>query len=124
MDSRALSAAASLWLLLCQATPNSSDSLSAPVVHRPLRLPRETPEPAEHPPHGEGSGDLAMFTGASGGYFSNVSATVYTSPSWGPPAGGLPKLDPFFAKPIRVAVKVGKPASQRHRTLPPIRRSC
>jgi hypothetical protein len=42
--------------LPCAIAPATA-TLTVPAVHQPIRLPDDKPEP-EHPPHGEGSGEL------------------------------------------------------------------
>ena len=79
-----------LSLVVPCAPTTAMATLTVPVAQRPVRLPSEKPEP-EHPPHGEGSGELPTFVGISAsGAMSNVSAAVMTTTSWEPVPSILP----------------------------------
>ena len=89
MAVREISLALSLVVVPCSPVCATA-TLTVPVAQQPVRLPDETPGP-EHPPHGEGSGELPTFAGISAsGAMSNVSAAVVTTTLWEPMPSILP----------------------------------
>lgn len=98
-------------------------TLTVPVAQQPVRLPGDKPEP-EHPPHGEGSGELPTFVGISAsGVMTNTSAVVMTT-SWEPVPSILPDpRDQFSAQHDRHRIlKINTVTSRR--PFVRIRRSC
>jgi hypothetical protein len=115
MTDEELSVVASLVLAVCPVSNQGGASITATrIAPAPPRLPDETPEPA-HPPHGEGSGELLIFTGISAsGTISNVHANAVSS-LWEPPSRAHSEFDHLVAKRVpRVMLKVSSVAPQRH----------
>jgi hypothetical protein len=123
MNPSNLSRVAFLVLPACSVSVPAA-SLTVPyAVSVPARLPEESTPELPHPPHGEGSGDLVIFTGISGSGMMSNTANAMLSPSWEPPGQSHPPLDRFFVKPVpHVMLRVGSMTAQR--PLPRARRSC
>jgi hypothetical protein len=124
MNTPQLSLIASL-LLVCPTSKPGASVTAAHVAHPfvPLRFPDEKQEPA-HPPHGEGSGDLLIFTGVSAsGAISNVQATAVSfTPE--PPVGGRSGFH-FVRRPLPpVILRVTSVTRPPRPLLPRARRSC
>jgi len=115
-------------VLILHAWPACSISVpvaSLTVPHAlsvPARLPKENTPELPHPPHGEGSEELPIFSGVSASdAMTNTSSAMMTI-SWEPPGQSYPPLDRFFVKPSPQVLKVGSVTPQR--PLPRSRRSC
>jgi hypothetical protein len=122
MNPSDLSRVAILLLPACSVSVPAA-SLTVPhAVSVPGRLPEgDTPEPA-HPPHGDGSGELLIFTGISTSGMSNT-ANASVSTSWEPPSQSHLPLDRFFVKSVpHVMLKIG--SVTRQHPLPRARRAC
>jgi hypothetical protein len=107
-----------------------SDTLTVPITqqHPPFPCVKISaadescfrPE-ADHPAHGEGSGELPTLVGigAASGTFTNTTSAVLTTPSWGPPSGNGQFQGPPAAHLLHVA-----PITPRFPFLPRARRFC
>ena len=121
MNPKGLSLVTSLPLLFCPASNAGASLTVLHVAPSAPRLPDETPEPA-HPPHGEGSGDLLIFTGISAsGTITNVSAQAM-SYAWEPTSRDRSQFDHLFPKRasrvvLKVLVKPQRPLLPRARRL-------
>jgi hypothetical protein len=90
-------------LLVCPSI--GSDTLAVSITQPPVPLPCVQinaadescfrPE-ADHPAHGEGSGELPTVVGiGASGAFTNATSAVLISTSWGPLGGNSPAFDIF-----------------------------
>jgi hypothetical protein len=111
------------WAPVCSVSIPTA-SLTVPrAVSAPARLPKENMPEVPHPPHGEGSGELAIFTGISASGMMSNTASAMVSSSWEPPGQSHPPLDRFFVNPVpHGMLKFGSVTPQR--PLPRARRSC
>jgi len=118
------------WLLLpgavCPVSDAPASITATHVTYAPSRLPAETPDQLPiHPPEGEGSGHLQIFSGISAsGAMSNAANSAMTVSSWEPLSLIRFERDQFFgtSRP-HIKLKVTS-ATPRRPLLPRTRRSC
>jgi hypothetical protein len=116
------SVAAFLPFPLCSVSTPTASITTTHMTSIPARAPEEKPEPPD-PPHGEGSGELLIFTGLNAsGMITNVHAQS-VSVSWEPPDHAHPRSDLPYSRPISHIKLNISPVTPR-RPLPRARRSC
>jgi hypothetical protein len=122
---RTLAAFAVPILLVCPSIAN--DTLTVPHTQPPRSLPCikinaadescVRPE-ADHPVHGEGSGELPIFSGiGASGALTNTTNAILISPPWEPPSSDHHAFDIFRGRPASQMLHVG-PVTPRRPFLP------
>jgi hypothetical protein len=112
-------------LVLCPASIPASASLTVPIARTPVQVPYENPERGDHPPHGEGSGELVIFSGiGASGAMTNTTNAVPTTPTWEPSTGHDSEFNRFFLRPAPPVMLQVNSVTPRRPFLPRARRSC